>query len=388
MVDQHARLAPSSAYRWGPGGCPGSVDMEARYPEPDDSEDARAGTAAHWYLTEHLYGRVHPVGAIAPNGVPIDQEMIDCANDLLADILATRLATADRAAGLAEHLYIEFRVSMGLFVHPDNWGTPDVVLIDWTGKRLHVWDYKYGHRYVDAFENWQCLDYAIGAAETYNIEDIKDWTVTITIAQPRNYAPEGPMRYWTCSGADLRNYARSLHSAALAASEQNAPLITGEHCRDCSAAVHCPANQRARGNAVDLSYRKVPGDMDLAAMSLERLQNLAAIARLNARQDAIDATILGALAAGKTVPYWGREPTQGRTRWTMPAEDIATMGDAMGVELRKPMECITPTQAKKLIDEAVISAYSMTPSGAMKLVPLDDKKLRRAFGVPSAAENS
>ena len=51
--------------------------MEALYPEPE-SEAAREGTAAHWYVTEAVQGRVHPVGALAPNGVPLDAEMVEC----------------------------------------------------------------------------------------------------------------------------------------------------------------------------------------------------------------------------------------------------------------------------------------------------------------------
>ena len=82
----HAFLAPSSAGIWGPGGCPASPTVEAQYPEQEDSEKAREGTAAHWVASERLGGRSVAVGELAPNGVVVDQDMIDGTDAYVADI--------------------------------------------------------------------------------------------------------------------------------------------------------------------------------------------------------------------------------------------------------------------------------------------------------------
>lgn len=52
IVD-HALLAPSSAHIWAAeGGCRASVRMQQQYPQPEDSDEAREGTAAHHYVSE------------------------------------------------------------------------------------------------------------------------------------------------------------------------------------------------------------------------------------------------------------------------------------------------------------------------------------------------
>jgi hypothetical protein len=56
------------------------------------------------------------------------------------------------------------------------------------------------------------------------------------------------------------------------------------------------------------------------------------------------------------------------------------MGDMMGIDLRKPPAPCTPKQAiAKGIDSAVISQYSETPAGALKLVADNGNKAREVF---------
>lgn len=375
---QHARLAPSRASRWGPGACPGSPAMEERYPEDEDSEEARQGTAAHWHVTETLSDREPAMGTLAPNGYPIDAEMIECAESLLRDVRDTVAA-----AGPEHILKIESRVSMALSVHPDNWGTPDIYLIDYTQKTLHIWDYKYGHRYVNAYRNWQMIDYSCGVFETHGISDWGPWRITITIGQPRNYAPEGPMREWALSGAELLRYAAQLATAAAKASQPDASLETGEHCRDCLAAHACPALQRAAMSAVDLSFGQSAIDMPAAAVGLELKILTAAGARIKARLDALQEHAIGLVKKGEVVPHWTMGRTQPRSKWKVPVADVTAMGNLFGVDLTKPPEAITPPQAIKAgIDPAVITQYAETPLGSLKLEPLDDSAAAKAFGGP------
>lgn len=349
--------------------------MEERYPEDEDSEAARQGTAAHWYITETLQGREPALGSLAPNGYPMDLEMVQCAESLLRDVRDTLAA-----AGPENLLRIESRVTMAKTVHPDNWGTPDIYLLDYTQKALHVWDYKYGHRYVDAFRNWQMLDYACGILETHGVSDWGQWRISITIAQPRNYAPEGPMREWFLSGADLLACAAELATAAARASQPDAPLETGPHCRDCLAAHACPALQRAAMAAVDVSHKQGSIDMPASAVGLEMTILTASAARLKARLDALTEHAMGLVRKGHAVPHWTMGRTQPRTVWNEPVEAVVAMGQLFGVDLAKP-EAITPKQAIKAgIDQAVIDAYADTPMGSLKLIAMDDSTASKAFG--------
>lgn len=369
----HAPLAPSRASRWGPGACPGSAAMERRYPEDTESEAAREGTAAHYYATEALQGRNHPVGTLAPNGFPINLEIQQCAATFLADVRDTLAAATPGST-----LRIEERVDMSTMVHRDNWGTPDVYLLDSVKRALHVWDYKYGHRYVDAFKNWQMIDYAIGILECEGVEDWFPWRVTLTVAQPRNYSPEGTLREWYLSGAQLRDHAGALREAAILASHPDAELRTGPHCRDCNAGHACPALQRAAMNAVDLSYRQTNIDMPAAAVGLELRILTAAAQRLKARADALEEHAIGLVRKGENVPHWTMGRMQPRKKWIVPDAEIIAMGRIFGKDLAT---AITPPQAIKAgIDPAVIQQYSETPPGSLKLVPVDDSAAEKAFG--------
>lgn len=371
----HARLAPSRAFRWGPFGCSGSAAMEDLYPEDEDSEAARQGTAAHWYLTETLQQRAPAIGTLTPNGFPVDLEMIQCAADLLADIAATLAAAGPRA-----QIFIESRVTMAHGIHGDCWGTPDIYIIDWANKRVHVWDYKYGHRYVRAYMNWQLLAYTVGIFETHGIEEYADWQITLTVAQPRNYAPEGPMREWFINGRELGIHRESLRVAAIAASQPQPPLKTGEHCRDCLAAHACPALQRAAMSAVDVSYSQGAIDMPAPAVGLELAILSAGAKRIQARLDALSEHAMGLVRKGQAVPHWTLGRTQPRTVWKVTVEEVVAMGRLFGQDLAKP-EAVTPKQAIKAgIDPDVIAEYADTPMGSIKLVPMDDSSAAKAFG--------
>lgn len=386
IVD-HATLAPSSAYIWAAeGGCRGSVALQQQYPDPEDSDEAREGTAAHHYVSELLNGRDVLPGSVAPNGVPITAEMVDCAQALLVDVRDTC-----KAAGSVE-LFVEQRFSMPR-VHADNWGTPDVVLVDRVNRAFHVWDYKFGHRFVDACGNLQMIDYAFGVAEFLGLDpevpydhpqSFRGWRVSLTIAQPRNYSQVGPMREWYISGEGLRDRLAAFRKAALESMTPGAALTTGEHCRDCSARHACPALQRAGALGVDVSLQSQPVNLPPHAVGLELRYIDDAIARLEARRTGLEQQALGMIRGGTLVPFYSTEYATGREKFTVPVAEVFALGDMLGADLRKPAEAITPGQArtalKKLgIDGEVISSYAEKPRGALRLVRVNDDAAKLAF---------
>jgi hypothetical protein len=374
VITDHAPLPPSSAHVWVP--CPGSVAYQAAYPAPEDSPEAREGTAAHWYATELLQGRDVPVGAVAPNGHPVDAEMVDCAQDFLIDVRDTMKAHPGAT------LHVEQLVHMPI-VHAGNYGTPDVRIVDRPQKFLAVTDYKYGHRFVDAVGNYQLADYAIGGltAEGIPCADWPNWTVALTIAQPRNYHRLGPIREWITNGGILLNeYVPLFFEAAAKAMQPDAPLQTGEHCRDCSARHVCPALQQAGFIAMDVALQSQPLQLPPHAVGLELRQIEDAIARLTARQTGLQEHALGLIRGGTLVPFYTTQYASGRERWTVPAQEVFALGDLMGVEVRKAPEPITPAQARKAgIDATVIRAYAEKPQGALRLERVDDNAAKLAF---------
>jgi hypothetical protein len=385
LAEAHARLAPSSAHIWaGNGvagtGCAASVAMRDLYPEPDDTDEAREGTAAHHYVAELLHGRDVAPGSAAPNGVPIDAEMVDCAQGLLIDVRDTYHAQV--GLGGTPQMYVETRVHMPM-VHPENWGTPDVHMVDPVRKRLFVWDYKYGHRFVDAVGNLQLIDYAIGCLQTHGVPvaDWPHWTVHIAIAQPRNYHRFGPIRTWQTDGRALLDvYVPLLRAAAAAAMAPEPAYQTGPHCLDCSARHACPALQQTGALAIDISLRSAPVDLPPHALGLELRQIDDALQRLKARQTGLEEQAIGLIRSGTMVPFFTAQHSVGRERWTVPPAEAFALGDLFGVDLRKPPEPITPNKARALgIDEAVISAYAERPRGAVRLERATDHAAALAF---------
>lgn len=386
----HAFLAPSSAHIWAgdgsPGaGCAASATMQARYPDDEESEEAREGTAAHWYVSETLNGRDVQVGAIAENGERITAEMVDCAQGLLTDIRDTWQTCFDE--GGSPVMWVEQRMHMAV-VHAENWGTPDVVLIDALRRKLFVWDYKYGHRFVDAAGNLQLIDYAIGALSALAIphHEWPEWSVSLNIAQPRNYHSLGPLREWQTDGRKLLDeYRPALNAAANRATAPDPGYQTGEYCRDCSARHACPALQQVAAYAIDVAKRaEPPVDLTPHALGLELRHLDDAAARIKARKTGLEEQALGMIRRGDRVPFFKAQHATGRERWTVPAAEAFALGDIMGVDVRKPQEPVTPNQARKAFDKAgvdasVIKAYAETPRGALRLEKVDDNDAKLAF---------
>ena len=204
MSGNHAVLAPSSAARrWA---CPGSRAMEAAQPPEQESPEAVEGTTAHWVLAWLLASTIAPaVGTLAENGYPVDQDMVDgamlCAESVFG--ITTRYGLDVQS---------EQHVTMHDTIHPLCDGTPDVFAVDETRRVIYLWDYKYGHGYVDAFENPQLIEYLAGIVERFGqtITDDQIWSFRAFIVQPRNYHRDGPIREWNGRLSDLRphfNYA-------------------------------------------------------------------------------------------------------------------------------------------------------------------------------------
>lgn len=377
----HSPLAPSSAHRWVP--CPGSVQLEAQYPETEEGESAAEGTAAHFAGSEELLGREVREGQVADNGVVLTEEMIEGAALWVEDVL-TVTGTEN------PHVMVEQRVAMPR-IHGEAFGTPDTWFYDQANGHLYVWDFKFGYGVVEAFENWQLMAYACGILDLLGIDGRNDqhlW-VHLRVVQPRAYHRDGRAREWKVLASDLRGYFNRLHDAAHEARGPRPHTLSGPHCLHCKAAHACPTLKRATWSAADYLGGHVAEDLsaDAAAYELVLLEHIAELVK--ARKRAREADVEARLRRGEAVADWALETTRGRTTWTVEgAGEVIMLGDILGMDLRKPETPITPTQALKVakklgVDAGVIFAYSHTPTTGQKLVR-DTNLITRAragFGV-------
>jgi len=369
MTAGHSILAPSSMARTVQ--CPGSVALQKQYPEREDSPSAIEGRAAHWVMEQALrYGlKVTESFTVTPDGVEITDEMRDGAEMMVEAV--------DQFIPMPRTLNIEAPVACHR-VHPECWGTPDV----WANPSgLVVIDYKFGHDFVEAFENWQLVTYAVGILDSLKIDGLQEqhFPVTFCIVQPRSYHKNGPIRTWKTMAADLRAMVNVAKAACDAAMKPDAPTVTGPECDFCSARHACPTLQAKAMRAVEISGQSVPHELTPAAAGGEYKMLADAIEALKARSSGLEEYLMHTLRTGTRVPGIGLEASAGREIWARPLEEIFATSDALGVNVRKP-SALTPKQAIKAgLAPEVVQAFTEKRSGAVRLVIDDNINTRKAF---------
>lgn len=372
------RLRPSSAERWAI--CAASVQMQERFPETEESDSAREGTACHYVAEQVLRSYVSGsmklcsdfIDQTAPNGVVIDEAMAEGADLYVMDVLRVC-----QESGLLQSLQIEQTMQIPRIHASENGGTPDAWVFNPSNLTLDLWDLKYGHGIVEAFENWQEINYVVGVLDLLQLDD-RHITVNIHIVQPRGYHPKGSIRTWTVKGSDLRPYANTLHHQGALALQTNPPVQTGKHCKHCAALHACKQGHHASLNAIDvggsMSVELIPADQ----LKLHREILKRSSEAIDFRLTSINSQIKALIKQGKPVAGLALDNPPGRLKWKRSDKEIIALGKLLGSNLSKP-GVITPTQAKKLIDESVINVYADHPKGKTKIVESTDTKAASVF---------
>lgn len=374
MAGAHSALPPSGAGAW--RYCGMWVHMNQRFPQGDTPESLE-GNAAHWVFGEMLAGRHVLEGTQAPNGVYVTDEMLQ-GGELVVDTVVAR--------GISSAMQIEHPVEIGR-IHDQCWGTPDIWGYLPASCTLELIDYKFGHRFVDEYENDQCVAYAAGIIDRLAIllgvgagDFDQALRVNITIIQPRCFYKGAPVRTWSVMASDLRAQVNALANAAGVALGPNPPAVTNPECRDCPGRHACAALQQAAYSDAEFAVTSSPVELSPAAASLELKFMERALERLQSRVEGMREAVTGYIRQGHRVPFHHVEQSYGRQEWTIPVDQVVAMGTLMGVDLAK-VKAVTPKQAQKLgVDAAVITAYSVTPSGSLKLIADNPADARRVFG--------
>lgn len=373
MTTAHSPVAASSAARRIQ--CPQSATWEAQFPEPEDDEAAREGEAAHWAVSEQLSGRLIDVGMIAPNGVVLTQEMQDG-----ADLMSNTVEAALAPYGLkSRQCQIEQRVAIPS-IHAVHFGTPDCyIVVARPGQPMLVllWDYKFGHLPVPAFENPQMVDYLAGICAGMP----EDTQIEVAIVQPRSYTVEGPVRRWSTALVGLRGLFNRSATAAAEALGPSPRTRVGPECAYCRARHACPALHREGFGAMDEAFRATLMDLTPEQIGLELRMLTRAADRLKARQSGLAEQADRLLRQGQRVPGWSLQPGQAREQWTLPADVVIATGRALGVEIAQPPKPLTPRQAREAgMDAAVVASLSERGKAAKSLTRDDDNVGRMIFG--------
>lgn len=377
----HAFLAPSASARW--VRCALSASLEAAYPESEASPESLEGTAAHWAVQMLLQGVAISEGSQAPNGIAITDEMLQAAIVVRDDI------RAQLGPDWSERLFVEHRVEIPR-VHPQNWGTPDYFAWGRLGDgrlKLWIWDFKFGHEVVEAFENWQLIDYTAGCLSHAKIDGLGEQNVVVDmrVIQPRAHHRDGIVRNWMVIASDLRTYWNRLEMAADDATSTT-PTCTPhpEACKNCNGRHACEGLQRAAYWAADYGQKSGAINLPPHALGLELRALKRAQALLNARVTGLESEVEATIKRRERVPFWILESSPGRLSWTQPNSAVLAYGEMLGLKLAKPTEPITPTQAKALakaaqLPESLIDAFASRPSSAAKLTYDDGTKARLTF---------
>lgn len=361
MIRLHASALPRIL------ACLGSTGFPP-LPHEQDTESAREGTAAHWVVEQALRNLGDMLDDTAPNGVPIDDDMITHAQ-----------AYVDTVPDFG--VYVEFNANWYATRDIEIAVRLDAAWFDEARDTLHIRDYKYGYRIVNAEGNSQLLAGAVGvvrklAAEGRTFSNAT--RINMALFQPRPYHPEGPHREWEVSLGELV----ALHDAMVAQLQQlpSDTLATGEHCEHCPGAVAgtCPAYLRAVNNAVDVATRGSPIELPLAAVGRDLIVLKRAAAMLKQRLDFAEDIAKRALTADvAALPGWSLEPQQSNAAWTISAEELQRLTNA---DVLVAPKLVTPAEARRRgVAEDIVAANTKRTLTGHKLVRMSaDEKVKRA----------
>ena len=215
-------------------------------------------------------------------------------------------------------------------IHPLFYGTADNVFFDEPERHLYVDDYKHGAGIiVEADDNPQGKYYAIGVLTTLSLWDQVD-KVTIGIVQPRGYHWSGPIRQWTTTVEELREWSQDVLIPAMETAEVSRETKSGPHCRFCPVRSHsCPALNDDMNELERLMNKATDegGAKELTSAEVARFLELFDTAKIVAK--AASKTAFDRMQAGKEVPGHKLVRTRANRVWKEDAAGVveAVLGD-------------------------------------------------------------
>lgn len=362
-IKTHSKLSASGTHRWFE--CPGSVALCSIAPPKPDSVYSAEGTNAHSLME---YVLMHPpantnyyIGKEKEHGLnfKVTNEMAEHVQEFVDKVrfLFHSLEGAE--------LHVEKKFHLK-HIHPDLFGTADVVIVQPFGE-IHVVDFKYGAGVpVEVAENTQLLYYGTGAVHG---EDYSK--VTLHIHQPRADHKDGTWRSWTTTPQYMTEFAKTLKQKALITQKKDAALNPGEHCRWCNAAAICPklhtkAVQVAQTDFAEVSP-KLPEVKHLTDEQIVRVMEHRKL--VTSWLDSVEEYALNKLMHGEKVP--GLKLVKGRSRreWRDENAVVQKFGDKAF-----KTEVLSVSQAEKILGKQNIEGLFDSIEGSLQVAHDSDKR--------------
>ena len=395
-MSTHAKLSPSGAHRWMV--CPGSVPLEAEYPDSSNSY-AREGTAAHELAAMVL----EDVGAHAKDYIGKKIRYDDHGEEVLWEVTPEMAEHVDdyvnfvRERAQGKILHVERKLGIGHITgEPNATGTSDVVIIDCDQEAIEVIDLKFGMGVrVDAENNEQMQFYALGALHEYDLIYDLSW-VTMIIHQPRlNHVSE-----WHISTHELEQFG---YVAAVKAKDVSVAIThqgqldtwvddylnPGEkQCRFCKAKATCPALLADMSEIVSGSVASADDFAQFLPQTVDSQSGdnylPMAMAKVGMVEDwckAVRAEVERRLLAGKQVDgYKLVEGRRGNRAWRDDAE-VEKLFKSFRLKQEEMYEfkLISPTKADKVLQAnpkrlAKVEALVTRSEGKLSVAPATDKR--------------
>lgn len=337
----HAKLAPSSAYRW--LNCGGSVEL------CDSSVNAGSayadeGTAGHEIFALVLGGAVLQsfLGkkiAVEGGEVEVTQELLDHVEQAIEWVHAYREKHPE-AALFSEHKY---EIGEGNFGLPPGllWGTADFTALSNT--ELCIADLKLGYVFVEVGENEQLIMYALG------VLDLVGWIfdkVRLAILQPKTGEP----REIVYTASEMRSF-RDAWTPNVLRAVNGGPLVASEQaCRFCPAAGTCPELRR---HTLELARREFASIITMSGEEIAEILDKGEMIENALKSVRAHALKLLEIDPG-AVPGYKRVQGEKKRRWKEEEKALEEFKKSLKLDEIAPRSLVSPLQIEKLLAKGIL----------------------------------
>lgn len=358
---EHSPLGASSAERW--MNCPGSNVLLKllNLPESDETDFAKEGQAAHAAAAHCLREGIDTWEIVGQEflGYVVDKEMADAVQLYLQVI-----RELEKEHGPVYTHLVEEHISDSA-IHENFYGTVDDGIVG--PEIIDVTDLKYGVGIaVDAIQNPQMKYYALGLMAKY----MGGKRVRVRIVQPRAFHPDGPVREWETTTAELLEWRDKVLIPAMKNAEFDHTLTPGEWCRFCPAKLYCPMLTALYKALVEADPKAL---VNLTHEQLGMNYNLIEPAMIYRR--AIEEEAFKRLNKGITVP--GVKLVAKKSNRVFTAEGAAKLEEKFGDEAWEEPALKTPAGIDKLgpLGKSFTKSHAYSPNTGLTVAVEDDNRV-------------